>query len=1006
MSLTNNENTMWRSAEGKEREKYGPQDQDLVAEFPASVSEMIDKGINHELDRKKFLTIMSASLAMATVKCSIEPNEKIVPYFSRPPEAQPGIPAYYATAKIDDKGVLPVLVKTREGKPIKVDGHDDHPVHKGAMNVDGFASIWEMYDPDRLKSSVAIKDGKTTEIATSEAISQAKGLIDSAKKVVVLSSVSYSPSENSVISRFLSSKGNASQLVIDSSGTIQGMVNGQAKSYGRSIIPQFRFDKADFVLSIQGDFLGTLITPELFTKQFSSRRDPEKKMNRMVAVESMMSLTGANADQRESISAGSHTAFALGIINQIMGSSSYGSNGTVKNLAGSFTPQKVAEITGIAPEVVTSIAKELLANRGRSIVIGGGVSSASGSEAELEILVNLINSILGNDGRTILSDVPYAELPSMASNRQIKQVVDDLNNGKVDLLILDRVNPVFTLPASSGIAAAIDKATNVIALADHLDESSVKADIVIALSHYMESWNDGYTNGVYSLGQSVIRTLYDTVSTGDAWLQLTGSDQKYYDYIQNNTAKNLLTGTFSKAWYKTRNQGFFVARKSSEGHGGRPFNTAALSGIKAPVKNSSAYTLVMYESIAVGDGKGANNAYRHELPDPVTKICWENYLAVSNSDAKANGWKMGNLVEVSAGDMKVILPIFIQPGLKNGTVAAAIGYGHENLGEVAKGLGENVLKLAGFSAEGNKTSGIPVEIKMVDNDYRLATTQRHHEMRGRGLARYTELSKYMEDKSAGNHEHHLEGKGLYTPHPYSLRAETEGYKWGMSIDLSRCTGCSACVLSCYSENNIPVTGKDEVWRGREMSWLRIDRYYEGEIDNPKAHFMPVMCQHCENAPCENVCPVNATTHSPEGLNDMAYNRCIGTRYCSDNCPFKVRRFNWFENWEHKIRDPQQLALNPDVTVRSRGVIEKCSMCVQRINEQRQLAKIEGREVDENDLKTACQQGCPADAITFGDLNNKKTKVSKLVSTERSYTMLGEVNIHPRINYLTRIINKG
>ncbi|MDH4261641.1 MAG: 4Fe-4S dicluster domain-containing protein [Spirochaetia bacterium] len=1000
------EKKMWRSVESKDRAKYENKWDDKSQEFSGTVQELIDKGIGYKLDRKKFLGIMGASIGMAGLKCSREPVEKIMPYLVRAPEAQPGIAAYYATALTSSRGVVPVLVKTREGKPIKIDGHDDHPINQGAMTADAFSSIWDLYDPDRLKSSKIKKGDKHVDISTADAIIQANEVINGGQTIRILSRQSFSPADKSVINGFLRSKPQAKQIVYDFSGTMQSYVEAQRKSYGKSIIPQYRFDKAELILSIEGDFLGTWISPEVNTKRYSNLRSPDKKMNRLIVAESMMSLTGANADDRMPINSGTHVALALGLANLLLPFSVYAGNGAILAAVRDYTPEKTSEITGLNIDKIKGLADELKKYAGNSIVVGGGVSSRSEISGELEIVINLLNSILGNDGSTILSDVPAADLDSLAGNFELNNLIQEMNNGKVDVLILDRVNPVFDLPADSGVLEALSKVKNVISLSYFMDESTVKSNIVIALSHSFESWNDAYTTGVYTIAQPVLRTLFDTLSPGDAWLHLQGSNMSYYQFIKANSAPSYLSGNFAKLWDQTLADGYFVSRKTSGYSGARGFNANALAGVGKTQKDASGFTLSLYESIQIGDGQGGNNAFRHELPDPITKIVWENFVAVSTEDAKSNGWRMGDILSLKNGEKEVHIPLYVQPGIPKGSVAIAIGYGHDELGNIAKGLGVNALKLAKFSSTGTKYTGILVSVQKVKGGYELATTQRHHEMEGRALVRYAELKDYKKDKRAGNHEHKLEGKGLYPLQNYALETNSDVYKWGMTIDLSKCTGCSACVMSCYSENNIPVTGKSEVWRGREMSWLRIDRYYEGEPSNPSTHFAPVMCQHCENAPCENVCPVGATSHSSEGLNDMTYNRCVGTRYCSDNCPFKVRRFNWFENQYGKLKDPMQMSLNPDVTVRGRGVIEKCSFCVQRINEQRQMAKNDGHKINEDDLKTACQQGCPSNAITFGDLGDKTKTVAQLAATERSYRMLEEVNVKPRVNYLTRIMNKG
>ncbi len=995
---------MWKSVESLERRQYEENDAVSRAEFPEDAKNLIQKSVNYQLNRKKFLSIMGASMSVAGLNCVREPMEKIVPYVVRPPEAQPGMPVYYATAKIDGHGVNPMLIKTREGKAIKVEGHEGHPLFQGAMVADGHAAIWELYDPDRLRTSKVLKDGQLADETTENALKQAQETIASAKNVRILSAPSFSPSENQSISKFLKGGANRKQVVYDTLGNISEVQSAESAAYGRAIVPQFIFDKADLIFSLEADFLGTWIAPGLFTKQFSSRRDPKGKMNRLIVAESMMSVTGANADQRLPIKAGTQNAFAMGLASYLLKSSSANISAADRKRIDEYTPDKVAEVCGVDPAMVISIANELSNHKGSSLVVAGGTSARNG-EGDAAKMAALINSILRNDGKTIISSVPMYEA-DISSHGELTAFVKELKAGKVDTLILDRVNPAYDLPLNSGIAEAISQAKNVIAISTHIDESTQKADLVIAASHFLESWNDGYSAGIYTVAQPATQPLFDTASAGQVWMQLAGAGDDHRSYI-NSVSSRYLTGSLGRSWDEAVQNGYFVSKRTPAQDTARRLNGTVAQGIR---QNEGAgkgeLNLNLIATVQMGDGKNTNNPYRHELPDPITKICWDNYAAVSPADAKDNDWRMGDVLEISNGEQSVKLPVFLQPGVPRGSMAIPVGYGHETQGKVSAGLGANAMKLADFGKDGISFSGIKVSAKKVDDGYRIATTQRHHDMHDRHLARYADWSEYKSDHHAGNHTHVLPGKGLYPVHDYSVDSDAPGYKWGMSIDLSKCTGCSACVLSCYSENNIPTTSRDEVWRGREMSWMRIDRYYEGEPENPSAHFQPVMCQHCEAAPCENVCPVNATNHSYEGLNDMAYNRCIGTRYCLANCPYKVRRFNFFENWYGKVQEPMQMALNPDVTVRGRGVIEKCSMCVQRINEQRQMARAEGRQIDENDLKTACQQGCPADAITFGDLGNKETKVSKNAADERAYTILDEVLTKPRIRYMTKITNQG
>lgn len=989
---------IWRSFEAKENNEapsFGER------EFPESVQELIDRGANAGLDRKKFLTLMGASLSMATVSCMREPVEKIIPYVDRPAEAVPGMPVEYATVRTTPEGVKPVLVKTREGKPIKIEPHDEHPVFAGAISPDTVASIWDLYDPDRIKAPLKSAGEAFSETSWEDNIKEATAAVKEGK-VAVLSRSSYSPSETAARESFLKASG-ARSVVYDPLGVQNDILEGERKSFGKAVIPNYRFDRADFILSLEADFLGTWLSPEVFTKQFSSRRTPDKNMNRLVVAESMMSVTGANADTRLPVSAGTTAVLGLAVARQLLPGSSLAGNNSLRKFLSEYTAEKAAAMTGLKADEIVSLAGEMKKYRGRSLVVGGGVSGRSMQNGELQIIANLLNTLLGNDGKTVLNRAVYREGSDISSASTVADLIADMKNGEISTLIIDRANPVYEL-ANAGFASALEKVENVVYMGYHLNDTAVKADYVLPVSHYLEDWSDALSYGTYSISQPVFRTLFDTRSAGEIWLNLNNSTG--FLSLVKKTSANYINGG-KKAFDRVLSNGYIQVEPVPKSTAARRFSTSAVTGLNVPVKKTSGFRMNLYTKVGILDGSGANIAFRQEMPDPVTKVTWENYLAISPADAREKELETGDVVEITSGKNKLQLPVFIQPGMQKGSVAAAIGYGQQNIGKVAAGIGQNVYKLALYREGAFQFSGIPVDIKPVSEHIKLASTQRHHELGvERGLVRTATLAEFMKDKKAGNHYHIPPGDGLYTPYDY------DGNRWNISIDLNKCTGCSACVVSCYSENNIPAVGKDEVNVGREMSWLRIDRYYayasdkEAETDKdmlkPVVLFQPLMCQHCENAPCENVCPVGATGHSNDGLNYMTYNRCIGTRYCANNCPYKVRRFNWFENWEDKIRDPQQFALNPDVTVRSRGVIEKCSFCQQRISEARQTATVEHRDLKDGEIKTACQQSCPADAIVFGDVNLKDSQVNRLNADSRSYKILAQVNVNPAVNYMVKI----
>jgi len=979
MENQNNTLKIWRdiedmSSEGKKEEKD-------LREFPESVQELIDRGGPSALNRKSFLTLMGASVSMATMGCMKEPVEKILPYLDRPIGHLPGISEYYATVAISPRGFSPVLVKVREGKPIKIEPLSAHPGFKGALSADTLATIWDMYDPDRVKSPMKGTDEKSWEDVSAEITDL------TAQSTAIISRVNFSPSEKAAMADFAGGK---QVLYYDPLQYFSEKSIGDKKAGGSGNLPDYRFDQADLIVSLDGDFLGAWPFAEVYTKQFVSARNPEAgQMNRLVTIESNLTLTGSNADSRYAINAGGSTAVALGLAREL------GGDGALGGAASGYTSEKVEKLTGLKAGALTQIANEIKANKGKVLIVMGGLAANTGDTGLAQQLENGLNSLAG--GSVSGSSV---SLPSYNSLGDFEKLVSAINAGTVKTVILNQCNPVFDLPQVKGLGDALKKAST-ISIASHRDESASTAKFILPVAHYLEGWSDALGFGTYAISQPVVKSFHDVKSAGDIWHYLAGNKAPFFDRVKATAASY---GAGSQTGFdKLLSNGF-----SSASFGGSPAGSSGSVTVSEPKAGS--YTLSLYNNLQIQDGAGANIAFRQELPDPISKVCWENYLAVSPIEAKEQGWISGALVKVTANGQSLTLPIYIQPGIKRKSVYIAVGYGHEGLGEVANGKGVNAYSLIA----GSQSAGIAAEVESIDEEIRIATTQRHGDLGiERGIVRMATLSDFQKDDKAGHEfeEVPYKGKavGMYAESVYDRE------RWSMNIDLNRCTGCSACVVSCYSENNIPAVGKDEVWRGREMSWLRIDRYYgytneeqqknDPEMENPEVLFPPLLCQHCDNAPCENVCPVGATGHSTDGINYMSYNRCIGTRYCANNCPYKVRRFNWFENWENKIRDPQQFALNPEVTVRSRGVIEKCSFCQQRIAEKRQAATVSGKSWKGDDVQTACQTACPSDAITFGNENDQESPIYKANNMARSYVILPQINVRPAVNYQVKIKNR-
>lgn len=959
--------------------------------------------------RREFLKLMGASLAMSAAGCIRRPVQKIVPYNKQPEEVTLGVANFYTSTYFDGNEGLGVLVKTREGRPIKIESNPKSPFAKG-LSVRSQASLLNLYDPDRLQGP---KHNIFNEKRTNKDTVNIKWdnlddkVVAQLKKggVAVLTGNMASPSTRAVVSDFAQAF-KATHIQWEPLAN-EELREGQKASYGEAVLPSYRFDKAKVIVSIDADFLGTWLNPTLFNQQFSNgRRDP-KKMSKLVSFDSTYSLTGGNADIRFKIKPSQQLDVVMGLINALVvnkGVSSYANNEKLKELLVSYANS--AQKLGIEPALFTKVATDLWENRGESLVVAGGLQTLTSRSQELQIAVNFLNSLLENDGKTIDG---RNSTPGMgASYAALQTLIADMNAGKVKTLVIHRVNPVYSLPKDAGFVEALRKVEMVVYTGDRMDETGDHATFVAPDNHPLETWGDAeFAKNVFAIQQPTIRPMYDTRSfqlTLMTWAYLANvgpkrltANETFYDYLRSYW-KEEIHPKFGKGkgfedfWQGVLQEGFVGELEKPTS--ARAFKADALNSIK-PASKTSGYELALYPTVQMGDGSNTNNAWLHELPDPVTKIVWDNYVCVSVGTAEKNGLTKGSVVELKVGDKSVELPVHIQPGLHDDVLAVAVGYGRTKAGRVANGIGKNMYDFVGLKGA-PVYAGQPASFTKVSKKYNLACVAGNNSMEGRMIVAEANLKDYVKDPGAGVHRHKT--WSIWSGHQYN------GHKWGMSVDLNTCTGCAACMTACQSENNVPVVGKTYVLQGREMHWLRVDRYYVGNPADPLAVFQPVMCQHCDNAPCETVCPVLATVHSDEGLNDMVYNRCVGTRYCSNNCPYKVRRFNWF-NYAKLIEKPTHMALNPDVTVRPRGVMEKCTFCVQRIKEAKNKAKLEDRKLKDGDVKTACQTACPTQAILFGDLNDPESQVAKIFKEEpRSYALLEEWHAAPSVRYLSKIRN--
>ncbi len=962
----------------------------LHREFPANASEF-----NDPVGRRNFLKLMSASLALAGVTgCTVQPDEMIVPYVRQPEELVPGKPLFYATAMSLGGVATGLLVESHEGRPTKIEGNPDHPASRGGTDLFAQASVLTLYDPDR--SSAITELGEIR--AWSGFVAAMRGALSAqaASKgagLRILTETVNSPTLAAQIQQILAAHPDAKWIQWEPT-TRDNVRAGARMAFGSYVEPVYDFAKANVVLSLDADFLAAENAFGVkYARAFASRRrldaDPDR-FSRLYVAEATPSVTGGRADHRLPMKASQVDAFARAVAAAL----------------------GVTGITGAAPSgteaFVAAIAKDLAAHRGASLVVAG-----EGQPAAVHAVAHAMNDLLGNAGQTV-TYMPTPEAVASEQHAAMRQLVVDMNAGRVQaLLMIGEANPVFTAPADWKFGEALKK----VALRAHsglfYDETAELCQWHVPSTHYLEMWSDARSlDGTVSIVQPLLQPMnggkspHEVVATLSDRAERNGYDvvREYWTAEAAGAASVIQAGapagtmaapavTFEKQWRRWLHDGYL------DGSAFAASTVALAAGWNAGLAGPTtvpAFEVVFKRDASVYDGRFANNGWLQELPKPVTKLTWDNAALIGPGTAERLAVKNGDLLKVTHDGRAIDAPVWIDPGHALDAITIAVGYGRARAGRVGTGVGVNTYALRGSSAPWFGAA----EVAKTGGTYELVSTQDHWSIEGRNLVRSTNLEGYKANPAFAHEMEHMklsDGLTLYPKWEYS------GYSWGMAIDLNTCTGCNACVVACQSENNIPVVGKDQVGNGREMHWLRIDRYYSGDIDNPDTYYQPMPCQQCENAPCEVVCPVSATVHSAEGLNDMVYNRCVGTRYCSNNCPWKVRRFNFtlYQDWETPSLKMQR---NPDVTVRSRGVMEKCTYCVQRINAARIDAKREDREIRDGEVVTACEAACPSQAITFGNLNDPTSRVAKLKANPRNYSMLAELNTKPRTTYLAAVRN--
>ena len=948
---------------------------------------LADKEIsNMSSSRRDFLKFLGFSTAAATLASCEAPIIKSIPYVIKPDEIIPGVANYYATTIYDGRDYGSVLVKTREGRPIKIENN------KGCTNARIQASVLSLYDSARLRHPLK-KNKKISWRNLDKEIKLALKNLDNDKKIVILSSTLISPTQKKLIKEFGGEYNNVEHIMIDSI-PYDGILNANQSTFGIRALPKYKFDKTNVIVSFGADFLANWGSNE-YSEDYVKARNPKSgKMSKHYQLESNLSLTGSNADKRIKIKPSEQGYLISNLLEGING--------------------------GNVDDRLKKILSDLMSNKGNSIVL------SDSNDENIQLIVNEINTQLSNYNQSI--DINNPNYLRQGDSSKMKELLFDMSSGNIGALITYNVNPAYTLVQSDKFIEGLSKIEIKIANSLYHDETAVLMDYVCPINHDLESWGDANPSlGEYSLKQPTIAPLFDSRQFEESLLVWTNRSD-YYNYLKNFWKNKNVN------WDKALHDGYFNLEENIT------LKTNSFKGKLISKKANEGLELVVYEKIGVGDGTQANNPWLQEFPDPITRTCWDNYITISPRTAKklnlknwnvSNGALNGDLVDLTAKNINLkSLPILIQPGQMEDTIGVAVGYGRTSSGKAANNLGFNAFPLLDTKL---------VSINKVEGEHEFASIQLHHTMMGRDMVKETTLSDYIKNPSSGNYrEKYYTYKGklpsdkvtLYDSHDLET-----GHFWNLSIDLTSCIGCGECVIACQAENNIPVVGKEEVRKSRDMHWMRIDRYYSSEMtkeigkekdisavemyadmevpsDNPEVVFQPVMCQHCNHAPCENVCPVAATTHSNEGLNQMTYNRCVGTRYCANNCPYKVRRFNWFQYSENDQFDFNmnddlgKMVLNPDVVVRSRGVIEKCSMCIQKIQELKLNAKKTGTTISDEEAQTACTSICSTNALVFGDSNNKNSEVAKLREDERAYDLLDHLNVRPSVFYQTKIRNKS
>jgi molybdopterin-containing oxidoreductase family iron-sulfur binding subunit len=985
------------------------------------------------IDRRRFLTVLGASSggALALSGCSTDKVEKLIPYLVQAEDQVPGVATWYASTCTECATGCGLHVRTREGRAVKLEGNPEHPVNQGKLCSRGQAGLQGLYNPGRLKAPMARgANGQFQEITWEDAIGRLVEKLSGAGNRVAVISGAGRGTFSDLLGDWVRALGG--QLAQYEPFAAEPVRAANRQIFGVDQLATHDFARAKYILSFSADFLDTGFASIEHARGFAqSHGFADRDVAKFVYVGHRMDLTGLNADQWHSIRPGSEAALALAMANVIV--AERGGNAGLRASLAAFTPEMAAVETGIAAATIQQLAREFSAAR-PSLAIAGGVAGQHPASSEVCAAVNILNFVAGNIGETVHFG---ADPDSGGGYGTLQPVLRALEGGQLAVVLVHDANPAYTLPKSSGFAAKFQKAAFKVSTSMYLDETAALCDLLLPQHHPLERWDDLRPRaGVHSLMQPVMEPVFNTLAVGDLLLRtakkmggrLAGfTAPSYKDHLQTRwqaLAADRRERDFSAFWHGAVQRGGVFVETPATARVSLAPGAARLTYTKPAFEGNGEFVFATYPHSMLYDGRGANKPWLLENSDPVTKITWHSWVELHPDTARELDVRDGEILRLTSPHGALEAPAFVYQGIRPDVVAVPLGLGHTEYGAYAKGRGVNALDLLAAPA-GAFLPYLSTRVAVAKTGrYReLASIAGNPRQLGRGIAEAVSLEAAQKGLTV-EQAYLAEGRGK---HDINTELELEAIKgwsqeqeeetrygdyvgdhprWGMAIDLAKCTGCQACVTACYAENNIPTVGEEEIHRGREMTWIRIERYWEGEADPrqpPTARFIPMLCQHCSNAPCEPVCPVYAAYHTPDGLNGQVYNRCVGTRYCANNCPYKVRYFNWYKYNEKSWPEPLHLQLNPDVTVRARGVMEKCTFCIQRIRGAQNDARLENRPLRDGDVVTACAQACPSDAIVFGDVKDRASRVARLQQDPRGYRVLEDLNTRSAITYLAKVL---